>query len=397
MEQQNQKNEVVIVGMARTAIGNFMGGLSNFSAVELGVFAAREAMRKGNVKPEDIDEVTAGMVYKAGAKANPARQIQLTLGIPFTAGATTIDQQCASGMRALEVACQQILLGKTQAALVCGIESMSNVPFLDLNTRKGVRMGAFKLEDGLLYDALHDVFLGEHMAITAENVAEAYKISREDQDEMARVSNERALAAIQAGKFKEQIVPIEVTTRKGTTVFDTDEHPRETTMDTLSKMKTAFKKDGTITAGNASSVSDGASAMVIMSRARAEELGLKPLAVIRSTATVGVEPKVMGIGPIYAIPKAAEFAGMELGEIEYYEINEAFAAQALAVIRELDLSMDNVNANGSGISLGHPVGSTGLRLVIAAYYELVERDQKIGCGSLCAGGGPAMAVIIERI
>jgi acetyl-CoA C-acetyltransferase len=397
MEQQNQKNEVVIVGMARTAIGNFMGTLSNFSAVELGVFAAREAMRKGNVKPEDIDEVTAGMVYKAGAKANPARQIQLTLGIPFSAGATTIDQQCASGMRALEVACQQILLGKTQAALVCGIESMSNVPFLDLNTRKGVRMGAFKLEDGLLYDALHDVFLGEHMAITAENVAEAYKISREDQDEMARVSNERALAAIQAGKFKEQIVPIEVKTRKGTTIFDTDEHPRETTMDTLSKMKTAFKKDGTITAGNASSVSDGASAMVVMSRGRAEELGLKPLAVIRSTATVGVEPRVMGIGPIYAIPKAAEFAGMELGEIEYYEINEAFAAQALAVIRELDLSMDNVNANGSGISLGHPVGSTGLRLVIAAYYELVERDQKIGCGSLCAGGGPAMAVIIERL
>lgn len=393
----NRSSDVVIVGMARTAIGNFMGSLAGFSAVELGVFAAREAMRKGNVKPEDIDEVTTGMVYKAGAKANPARQIQLTLGIPVSAAATTIDQQCASGMRALEVACQQILLGKTQAALVCGIESMSNVPFLDLNTRKGVRMGAFKLEDGLLYDALHDVFLGEHMAITAENVAEEFKISREDQDEMARVSNERALAAIQSGKFKEQIVPIEIKSRKGTTVFDTDEHPRETTMETLSKMRTAFKKDGTITAGNASSVSDGASAMVIMSRARAEELGLKPLAVVRSTATVGVDPKVMGIGPIFAIPKAAQYAGMELGEIEYYEINEAFAAQALAVVRELDLSMDNVNVNGSGISLGHPVGSTGLRLVIAAYYELIERNQKIGCGSLCAGGGPAMAVIIERL
>ncbi len=393
----NNTKEVVIVGMARTAIGNFMGSLSDLSAVELGITAAKEAMKRANIKPENIDEVTTGMVFKTGLKANPARQIQLGLEIPVSSAATTIEQQCASGMRALEVACQQILLGKTQAALVCGIESMSNVPYLALNVRKGLRMGSTALEDGLLYDGLIDVFSGVHMGITAENIAEEYHINREEQDEYALLSHKRALNAIAEGKFTEQIVPVEINTKKGTVVFDTDEHPREIHREQLSKMKPAFKKDGTVTAGNASSLNDGASAMVIMSRERAEELGIKPLAKILSTATVGVEPRVMGIGPVYAIPKAAEFAGISTDDIEYYELNEAFAAQVLACIKELNININNVNANGSGISLGHPVGSTGLRLIIAAYYELIERNEKIGCGSLCAGGGPAMAVIIERL
>lgn len=393
----NKTKEVVIVGMARTAIGNFMGSLSDFSAVELGILAGKEAISRANIKPENIDEVTAGMVFKTGLKANPARQIQLELGIPVASAATTIEQQCASGMRALEVACQQILLGKTQAALVCGIESMSNVPYLALNVRKGLRMGSVALEDGLLYDGLIDVFLGVHMGITAENIAEAYHIGRDEQDQYASLSHKRALKAISEGKFTEQIVPVNINTKKGSVVFDTDEHPREIQQEKLAEMKTVFKKNGTVTAGNASSLNDGACAMVIMSKERAEELGIKPLAKILSTATVGVEPRIMGIGPVYAIPKAAEYAGISLGEIEYHEINEAFAAQALACIKELNIDINNVNANGSGISLGHPVGSTGLRLIIAAYYELIERNERIGCGSLCAGGGPAMAVIIERL
>ncbi len=393
----NGINEVVIVGMARTAIGNFMGSLSSLSAVELGIIAGKEAMKRGNVKPEYIDEVVTGMVYKAGLKGNPARQIQINLGIPVTSGATTIDQQCASGMRALEIACQQIILGKTKVALVCGIESMSNVPYLSLSTRKGVKMGNVSLEDGLLYDGLIDAFTNIHMANTAENIAEEYNIKREEQDELAVLSHERALQAIREGKFKEQIVPIEIETKKGSFIFDTDEHPRETSFEKLSKMEPAFKKDGTITAGNASSLNDGASAMVIMSKARAEELGLMPLAKILSTATVGVEPRIMGVGPIYAIPKAAEFAKILMDDIQYYEINEAFAAQVIACINALNIKMDEINVNGSGISLGHPVGSTGLRLLIATYYELIERNQKIGCASLCAGGGPAMAAIIERL
>lgn len=391
----NSLKEVVIVGMGRTAIGNFMGSLSGLSAVELGVIAGKEALKRCNVKTDHIDEVTVGMVYKAGLKGNPARQIQLDLGIPVSSGAITVEQQCASGMRALEVACQQIQLGKIKSALVCGIESMSNVPFLALNTRKGARLGSVTLEDGLLYDGLIDAFSGIHMANTAENIAEIYSISREEQDKLSVLSHERALHAISEGKFKEQIVPIEIKTKKGNLIFNTDEHPRQTSLEILSKMKPVFKKDGTITAGNSSSLNDGASAMVIMLKERAEELGLKPLAKILSTTTVGVEPEVMGIGPVYAIPKAAELAGISVDDIQYYEINEAFAAQVLACIKELKLDIKNVNANGSGISLGHPVGSTALRLVIAAYYELLERQEKIGCCSLCAGGGPAMAAIIE--
>ena len=391
------QNEVVIVGMARTPIGDFLGKLSSLSAVELGIIAAKGAMEKAGAVPEQIEDVVTGMVYKAGVRANPARQIQMALGIPVEAGAITIDQQCASSMRALEIACQQILLGKKRAALVCGIESMSNVPYLDIKSRKGLRMGATTLEDGLLYDALCDVFSDQHMGITAETLAEEYHITREEQDELACLSYQRSLRAVENGLFKQEIVPVEVKTRKSTEIVDTDAEPKSVTMESLAKLRPAFKKDGTVTAGNASTLNDGACVMVIMSMARAKELGLKPLAKILSTTTVGVEPRVMGIGPVYAIPKAIEEAGLQSGDISYYEINEAFAAQLLACTKALKLDMDVVNANGSGISLGHPVGSTGLRIVMAAYYELVRRGQKYGCASLCAGGGPGMATVIEKL
>ena len=389
--------EVVAVGMARTAIGNFMGSLAGFTAVDLAKIVGQEAIKRAKVDPGKIEEVTVGMVYKAGLRANPARQVQVALGIPVEGAAVTVEQQCASGIRALEIACQEILLGKSESALVVGCESMNNVPFYSMNMRKGNRMGAVKLEDGMMYDALIDVFSDVHMAFTAERVAEMYNVTREEMDQLAVLSHQRAIAAINKGVFKQEIAPVEIKSKKGSTFFDTDEHPRLTTMEELAKMPTAFKKDGRITAGNASSLNDGATAVVVMSLDKANELGLKPLFKIRATASYGVKPEIMGIGPIYAIPKAVKFAGLEMEDIEYYEINEAFAAQAIPCVKELGLDMKNVNANGSGISLGHPVGSTGIRIVTAAYYELERRNQKYACSSLCAGGGPAMAVVIERM
>lgn len=389
--------EVVIVGMARTPIGDFNGSLSSLSAVELGIIAAKAALERAGIQPEQVEDVSAGMVYKAGAKGNPARQIQLALKIPVEVPAATFEQQCASTMRALEIACHQILLGKKDVCLVCGIESMSNVPHLLTEVRKGLRLGNGKIEDGLLYDALIDVFNGYHMGITAENVAEMYNVTREEQDQLAYLSQKRATEAIKTGRIKEEIVPVEIKSRKGTKIVDTDEHPRETTMEDLAKMAPAFKKGGTVTAGNASGINDGACAAVIMSLDRAKELGIKPLAKILSTVSAGVEPHIMGIGPIYAIPRAVHDAGLKMEDIDYFEINEAFAAQFLACNRVLNLDMEKVNANGSGIALGHPVGCTGLRMVTATYYELARRNAKYGCGSLCAGGGPSMATVIERL
>ena len=392
-----QFREVVVVGMARSPIGDFGGALSTVPAVELAKTVAKAAMDRAGVAPGEIDEVTLGTVYKHGMKGNPARQVQIALGIPETGAACTVEQQCASSLRALEIAVQQIQLGKTDAALVCGVESMSNVPHMMMGLRKGVKMGPAKLEDALQYDALIDVFSGESIMRTAENVAERWHVSRAEQDEYACLSQQRAADAIASGRFKEEIVPIEVKTRKGPVVVDTDEHPRHTTVEELAKLRPAFMKDGTVTAGNASGINDGASAAVIMAADKAAALGLKPLVRILSTATVGVAPEIMGVGPIYAIPKAVEYAGLKQEDIDYYEINEAFAAQVLPCLRELNIPLDKVNANGSGIALGHPVGMTGLRLMISGYYELKRRGARYGCGSLCAGGGPAMAVVFERL
>ena len=387
---------VFIVGAARTPIGDFLGSLKDVSAVDLGVIAAKAAMERAGVKPKEVEDVIAGMVYKAGAKGNPARQVQLRCGIPVEAAAVTVDQQCASGMRALEIGVQQIMLGRSKVSLVIGMESMSRVPYLLMGIRTGYRLGSIQVEDGLLYDALHDAFYNYHMGVTAENLVEKYGITRQEQDELALLSHQRAVTAIKEGKFREEIVPVEVKTRKGITLVNIDEHPRpDTSLETLSKLRPVFKEGGTVTAGNASGINDGAAAIVLMAESKTRELGIKPLAKVISTASFGVSPEIMGIGPVYAIPKALKYAGLHLNEIDYFEINEAFAAQFLAVNRELKLDMDRVNANGSGISLGHPVGCTGVRIVVTLLFELRRRGGRYGVASLCAGGGPAMATVIE--
>jgi acetyl-CoA C-acetyltransferase len=383
--------------MARTPIGDFQGALAPASALELAQTAANEALRRADVSPEKIEDVALGTVFKHGMKGNPARQLQIALGIPFEAAAVTVEQQCASSLRALEIACQQILLGKTRSALVCGTESMSNIPHMMLGLRKGVRIGPTQVVDAMQYDGLTDAFSDESIMRTAENVAFRYNVTRQDQDEYALLSQQRAITAIKKGHFKEEIVPVEVKFRKKISIIDTDEHPRIVTIEDLSALRPSFMEDGTVTAGNASGINDGASAMVIMSEAYARDLGLEPLARILSTATVGCAPEIMGIGPIYAIPKAVEQAGLQLQDVNYFEINEAFAAQVIPCLRELDIPINKVNANGSGIALGHPVGMTGLRLIISGYYELKRRGETYGCASLCAGGGPAMAAVYEVI
>lgn len=389
--------EVAIVSAVRTPIGKFLGSLSSFSAVDLGVIVVNEAMKRANIKPDQVDDIAGGMVYQAGTKGNPARQIQIKCGIPVSAGAVTIEQQCASSMRAFEISAQQIMLGKSDISVVFGSESMSNVPHLLLNTRKGYRLGGNQVEDSLLYDALIDAFIDKHMGITAENLAERYIISREEQDQLAVLSHKRAIEAQEAGKFDDEIVSVEVNAGRKQFVFSKDECPfKEINLEKIKNLKPAFKKDGTVTPANASSINDGAAAVVLMSLEKAQELGIKPLAILKSSATAGVEPHVMGIGPVEAIPKALKYAGLEQSDIDYYEINEAFAAQFLAVNRELNIPMEIVNANGSGISLGHPVGCTGVRLIVSLLGEMERRSVKYGCASLCVGGGPAMAVILEN-
>ncbi|MFX4262232.1 thiolase family protein [Pelotomaculum propionicicum] len=389
---------VYIVGAARTPIGDFLGTLKDISAVDLGVVTAQAAMERAGVKPEQVNDVVAGMCYKQGVKGNPARQIQLNSGIPVVAPAATIDQQCGSAMRALEIAANQIMLGKSSVSLAVGIENMSQVPYLLMGARTGYRMGQGQVEDALLYDALNDAFFGYHMGVTAENLAEKYGITRQEQDELALLSHQRAVAAIREGKFKEEIVPVEVKIKKKKVLFTTDEHPRESaSLDNLAKLRPAFKDDGTVTAGNASGVNDAAAAVILMSESKVLETGVKPLAKIIATASYGVNPEIMGIGPAYAIPKALELANLELNDIDYFEINEAFAAQFLAVNRKLRLNIDRVNANGSGIALGHPVGCTGIRLIVTLLSEMRRRGGQFGVASLCVGGGPAMATVVEMV
>lgn len=375
-----------------------MGSLKDVPAVNLGQVAVKAALDKAGIGPEMVEDVVAGMVYKAGVKGNPARQVQLALGIPKEAAATTVDQQCASAMRAFEIATQQIMLGKSDTGVALGLESMSRVPYLLMGAREGLRMGNGTMQDSLMYDALIDAFHNYHMGVTAENLAEEYQISRKEQDELALLSHLRAVAAIREGKFKNEIAPVEIQTKKGNTIVDTDEHPRaDISPEGLAKLKPAFKKDGTVTAGNASGINDGAAAVVLMSAERASELGIKPLAKVLATASYGVAPEIMGIGPAFAIPKALKYAKLSLEDVDYFEINEAFAAQFLAVNRVLKLDMNKVNGNGSGIALGHPVGCTGIRIIVTMLYEMQRRGNTIGVASLCVGGGPAMATVVERL
>ena len=390
--------EVWIVGAKRTPIGDFLGKLKDVSAVELGVIAVNAALEQAGVAAADVQELTCGQIYKAGAKGNPGRQIQLKCGMSTESYACTIDQQCGSGMKAFEIASQSIMLGKSDIAVAVGIESMTQAPYLLKGAREGHRMGNGEMLDSMLSDGLICAIMGYHMGNTAENLAQKYNISREEQDELALLSHQRAIKAIKDGVFKEEIVPVTIQTRKGPVVVDTDEHPRaDVSLEKLAAMKPAFKKDGTVTAGNASGVNDGAAALVLVSAEKGKALGLKPMAKLRSTANFGVPPEVMGIGPAYAIPKAIALAGLTAEDIGYYEINEAFAAQFLAVNRELKLSMDKVNGNGSGIGLGHPVGCTAARIIVSLIYEMQRRDVRYGLASLCVGGGPAIGTVIEKM
>lgn len=392
-------HDVVLVNGARTAIADFNGTLKNFTAVELGIIALKGAMEKAGVKPEQIEEVLCGNVYQAGNKGNPGRQVALGAGCPVETVAATINQQCPSSMRATEIMCDEIKLGRIDIGAVVGIESMTNVPYLLLKARNGYRMGSDTVHDSLFWDALIDPYNGYHMGITAENLAEMYDISREEQDAFGMESQNRAVAAIKAGKFKDEIVPVEIKTRKGVQVFDTDESPREgVTMESQAKLKPAFKKEGgTVTPGNASSLNDGACALIFMSAEKAKELGLEPIARVVSTASAAVDPKIMGFGVVPAVNRALDFAGLSIEDMELWEINEAFAAQVIACNRELKIPHEILNVNGSGISLGHPVGATGARLLLSMVNEMKRRDNKYGCATLCAGGGPGMAIIMEAL
>lgn len=391
-------SDVVIVGAARTAVGRFGGMYSDVSAVDLGVTAAKEAMRRAGVQPEQVDEVILGNVLGAGLGQNVARQVQIHAGIPETANAFTINKVCASGLKSVMLAAQAIMAGDSEIVVAGGTENMTQAPYLLNKARWGMRMGDGKMVDSMIKDGLWDAFNQYHMGITAENVAEQRGITRQMQDELALTSQNRAEAAITAGRFADEIVPVEVPQRKGDPkVCDTDEHPRfGATMDALTKVKPAFKKDGTVTAGNASGINDGAGCLVVMSAAKADELGLKPLCKIKSYGWGGVDPSVMGLGPIVATRSALKKAGMEVGDLELIEANEAFAAQAAAVIKELQLNTDIVNVNGGAIALGHPIGASGARILITLIYEMLKRDAATGLATLCIGGGQGAAMIVER-
>jgi len=389
---------VVIVGAARTPVGRFGGMFKGTSAVDLGVVAVKEALKRAQVEPEQVDEVILGNVLGAGLGQNVARQVQVHAGIPVEKNAFTINKVCASGLKSVMLAAQAIMCGDSRIVVAGGTENMSQAPYLVPGARWGQRMNDGKLIDSMVHDGLFDIFNGYHMGITAENVAERFGITREEQDKLACESQNKAQAAIESGAFKDEIVPVEVPQRKGDPkVCDTDEHPRfGTTLEALAKVPPAFKKDGTVTAGNASGINDGAAALVCMSESTAQELGLTPLAAIRSYGWGGVDPSVMGLGPIYATRNALAKAGLTVADLDLIEANEAFAAQALAVIKELGLNTDIVNVHGGAIALGHPIGASGARILLTLLYAMQKRDAKLGLATLCIGGGQGAALIVER-
>jgi acetyl-CoA C-acetyltransferase len=395
--------EVVIVSACRTAIGKFLGSLKDVPARDLAITAGKEAVRRAGIDADIIDEIVMSECFQAMQGSLPARQVSMRVGLPHRSAAVCVNQNCASGMRAMEVACHNIMLGKTEIGLVVGVESMTGAPYLIPKARGGYRMGPGTIEDHMLHDGLVDELVPGHMGITAENVAERYGITREECDQLALISHQRATKAVKEGIFKREIVPVEIKTKKGVTVFDTDEHMiPDASLESMGKLRPAFKEGGVVTAANASGVNDAAAAVVIMSREKAEELGIKPLMKLINICSEGVDPRVMGLGPAVAIPKCLKQAGMQYEDIDYWEINEAFASQFLGVGRMLkedfgiELSLDNVNHNGSGIALGHPVGCTGLRIIVSLYYELERMGKTTGGASLCVGGGPAMASLWTR-
>lgn len=391
--------EVVIASAVRTAIGKFGGSLLPLSAPELGAIVIKEALKRANVPGEKVDEVIFGNVLQAGLGQNPARQASIKAGLPIEVPAFTVNKVCGSGLKCVELAAQSILAGDNDIVVAGGMESMSNAPFVTSGkARWGLRMGDSKLVDVMIKDGLWDAFNNYHMGITSENVAEKFGVTREDQDEVSARSQQRAIAAIKSGAFKDEIVPVTIKTKKGETVFDTDEFPREgTTTEILAKLRPAFKQGGTVTAGNASGLNDGAAALVIMSAEKAQELGIKPMAKILSYASAGVDPAIMGIGPIPASRKALSKAGLEVKDLDLIEANEAFAAQYVEVGRELNFDPDKVNVNGGAIALGHPIGASGARILVTLLYALKNRDKKLGLATLCIGGGMGTSAVVEML
>ncbi|MEH7444364.1 acetyl-CoA C-acetyltransferase [Bacillus sp. JJ1122] len=393
------ENTIVIASAVRTATGAFGGAFSGVSAVDLGATAIKAALEKANVSADAVDEVIMGNVLQAGLGQNPARQAAMRAGLPETCPSMTINKLCGSGLKAVHLAYQAIAAGDADIVVAGGMENMSQAPFVLKGAREGFKMGDQKLVDTLLGDGLVCAFNDYHMGVTAENLADKYEISRNEQDSFAVKSQNKAESAITSGRFKDEIVPVAVKQRKGDPIIvDQDEHPKfGSTLEKVGKLKPAFKKDGSVTAANASGINDGAAAVVVMSGKKAKELGVTPLVTIKANASAGVDPSIMGIGPVDAVKKALKKAEMELTDIDLVEANEAFAAQALSVMKELGMSEDNVNVNGGAIALGHPIGASGARILVTLIHELKKREQKYGLATLCIGGGMGVATIIENV
>jgi acetyl-CoA C-acetyltransferase len=390
--------DAVIVSAVRTAIGTYGGGLAEVPAVKLGEICIRAALDRADLKPNQVNEVIMGNVLQAGLGQNPARQSAVNAGLPVEVPSMTINKVCGSGLKSVILAAQAIMLGDADIIVAGGMENMSRAPYLLEKARTGYRMGDGKVVDEMIRDGLWDAFNNCHMGMTAENVCMAANLTREDLDKFALQSQQRAAHAIEAGVFKQEIVPVEVPGRKGPTIFDTDQQPRsETTMEALTKLRPAFMAEGgLVTAGNSSGINDGGAAVVVMSRKKAEELGLKPMATIRSYASAGVDPRVMGMGPVPASKSALEKAGLKVTDMDLVEANEAFAAQSVAVGRELGFDTSKLNVNGGAIALGHPIGASGTRILVTLLYEMQRRQSHYGLATLCIGGGQGVAMIVER-
>ncbi|HEX8815564.1 MAG TPA: acetyl-CoA C-acetyltransferase [Terriglobales bacterium] len=392
--------DVVIISGCRTAVGRFQGSLSDFSATKLGAIVVKEAVKRAGVDPNKVDECIMGNVVSAGLGQNPARQAAIFGGLSPETGAMTINKVCGSGLKAVALAAQAIQTGNSSIVVAGGMESMTNAPYLLPQARKGYRLGNGTVVDSMVQDGLWDVYNDYHMGITGENVAEKYGVTREQQDEFALNSHRKAIAATKEGRLKSQIVPVELPPKKKggePVIFDKDESPREdTTIEILRALKPAFKKDGTVTAGNAPGVNDGAAAVVVTSASRAKDLGAKPMVKIVAQATSGVEPKWVMMAPVGAVKKIWEKTGWKANDVDLYELNEAFSVQALGVIRELGLDINRVNVNGGAVAIGHPIGASGARVLVALIYEMIRRDVHRGIAALCLGGGNAVAMAVER-
>ncbi|PAE35017.1 thiolase family protein [Bacillus sp. 7884-1] len=388
---------VYLVEALRTPIGSFGGSLKDVGAVQLATTVVKEVWQRSGLSGEIIDEVVLGNVLKSGLKGNPARQAAIHSGLPVSVPAITIDKQCASGLRAITLAYHQILAGDSNVVIAGGTESMSNVPHLVMNARWGQKLGDLRTVDALFHDGLHCAIEGYHMGITAENLVERYHISREEQDVFALESQQKAIKAKEEGKFEKEIIPVAIRSRHGSTLFTEDENIKNVNLEKLLTLKPAFKENGTVTAGNASSLNDGAAAIIVASEQAVREYNLKPLAKIRSVASSAVSPSIMGIGPVPATQKALTRANLTIQDIELAELNEAFAVQVLAVNKELELPEEIINVNGGAIALGHPIGCSGARILVTLVHELRRQKKQIGLASLCVGGGQGVSIIIEAV